>query len=81
MEMNLQKSRTANSGEEREFDFQNYHIMICKQLVFSHNKENHNVCKETREYGHSKEQNKLTENIPEDIQSLKLLYTNKKQLH
>lgn len=51
MEMNLQKSKTANSGEERDSDFQNYHIMIFKYLVFSHNKENHNVCKETREYG------------------------------
>ena len=49
MEMNLQKSKTANSGEERDSDFQNYHIMIFKYLVFSHNKENHNVCKETRE--------------------------------
>lgn len=29
----------------------------------------------------SKEQNKLTENIPEDIQSLKLLYKNIKQLY
>lgn len=48
--MNLQKSKTANSGEERDSDFQNYHIMIFKYLVFSHNKENHNVCKETREY-------------------------------
>lgn len=81
MEMNLQKSRTENSGEERDSDFQNDHIMIFKWLVFSHNKENHNVCKETRQYGCSREQNKLTENIPEDIQSLKLLYKNLKQLH
>lgn len=81
MEMNLQKSRTVNSGEERDSDFQNDHIMIFKWLVSSHNKQNHNVYKETRQSGCSEEQNKLAENIPEGIQSLKLLYKNLKQLH
>ena len=81
MEMNPQKSRTANSGEERDSDFQNDHIMIFKWLDFSHSKQNHNVCKETRQSGCSKELNKLAENIPEGIQSLKLLYKNLKHLH
>ena len=42
---------------------------------------NHKVCKETGEYGHWKEQNKLTENIPEDIESLNLLDKDLKQLY
>ena len=39
MDTSLQKSRTANPGEGRDSDFQKYHIIIFKWLVFRNNNE------------------------------------------